>query len=138
MAGIIQAPQLVSASRENRFEGGGKTQLPDFSGSWDGAFGMGAASAQGRASNWNSDNQFAATIWSPSEYGATTREGLSATGNVGATGLNAYGQTKQAKIQADAMQKRQGGDVWGQLLGGAFQVGAALAMPAPKFIMPKA
>lgn len=116
MAGIIQAPQLVSASRENRYDGGGKTQLPDFSRSWDGVFGMGASSAQGRASNWNSDNQFAATIWSPAEYGATARQGLDSAGNVGSTGVNAFGQAKAAKIQADAM-KRQAGGAWSKILG---------------------
>lgn len=134
MAGIFQAPQLVSASRDYTYTGAGKQPLPDTSRNWTSVFGNAAASSTGAASRWNSDNQLAATIWSPSEIGETARQDLAGATGIGAAGLQSFGQTRSNKYQADALvksQKRQAGSGWGGVLGGVLGIASSF-LPVPK------
>ena len=129
MAGVFQAPNLISANGNYTYQGAGKIQTGDRSRSWDGVFGAAAASSQGNALLQKSNNDFAAQIWSPAEYGATSRQGLSGAAGIGEAGVVGLAQTKSAKIEADAM--KQQGSGWGQVIGGALGL-ASRFIPTPK------
>ena len=129
MAGVFQAPNLISANGNYTYQGAGKSQTGNFARSWDGVFGAAAASSQGNAYRYDTNSDFAAQIWNPSEFGATSRQGLAAASGIGETGVMGLAQTKSAKIEADAM-KRQGSG-WGQVIGGALGL-ASRFIPTPK------
>jgi hypothetical protein len=126
MAGVFQVPNLSSAAKDYTFPGAGKTQTGDQSRTWDGVFGMAAASSQGKAANWSADNDFAAQIWSPAEFGGTSRQVLPAAAGIGAAGIQGFAGTKSTAIEAKAMkdaQKRQAGGGWASMLTGALGLG---------------
>lgn len=131
MAAVFQPNNLATAGANYAYPGAGKIQTGDRSRSWDAVFTMAAASSQGNASRYNTDSDFAAQIWNPSEYGATSREGLAAAGTVGSSGLEAYGQAKYGELLAEAQKQQGAGSAIGGIVGGIGSIAASF-IPMPK------